>query len=82
MKYVSFVSKTWQQMNLADNLSAAMQNEVIRIAEERLGRALAERLKEKIRLPNWSYRGLEMIIDTVRTIEINDLERYLSELDK
>lgn len=69
-------------MNTSDKLSVAMQSEAIRIAEERLRRPLAERLKEKIRLPKWSYMGLEMIIDTVRTIELDDLERYLSELDK
>lgn len=66
----------------SDKVSVAMQDEVVRIAEERLNRPLTEGLKEKIRLPRWSYMGLEIIIDTVRTIELNDLERYLTDLDK
>ncbi len=69
-------------MNTSDKLLVAMQNEATKIAEDRLNRPLAKGLKEKICLPRWSYMGLEMIIDTVRTIEIDDLERYLSELDK
>jgi hypothetical protein len=39
-------------MNTSDKLSVSMQNEAIRIAEERLSQPLAERLKEKICLPN------------------------------
>jgi hypothetical protein len=69
-------------MNTSDKLYIAMQNEAIKIAEERLSRPLTESLKEKIRLPIWSYTGLEMIFDSVRTIEIYDLEQYLSDLEK
>ena len=69
-------------MSHPDNLTIAMQEDAIRIAELRLNRPLPNNLKEKIRLNRWSYMGLEMIIDTVRTIEANDLEKYLENLDK
>jgi hypothetical protein len=69
-------------MSHPDNLTIAMQDDAIRIAEMRLNRPLPTNLKEKIRLNRWSYMGLEMIIDTVRTIELNDLEQYLANLDK
>lgn len=69
-------------MNTVDKLAIAMQDNAIRIAEQRLNYSLSIKLKENIRLPKWSYMGLEMIIDTVRTIDIKDLERYLEELDK
>lgn len=58
-----------------------MQNEAISISEERLGKSLTPELVSNIRRP-WSYMGLEMIIDTVRTIELNDLEDYLDRLTK
>lgn len=69
-------------MNTVDKLAIAMQDNAIRIAEQRLNYSLTIKLKENICLPKWSYMGLEMIIDTVRTIDIKDLERYLEELDK
>ena len=59
-----------------------MQNKAISIVEMRLEKPLAEELKEKLRLKRWSYMGLEMIIDTVETIELTDLERYIRDLDK
>ena len=59
-----------------------MQNKAISIVEMRLEKPLAEELKEKLRLNRWSYMGLEMIIDTVETIELTDLERYIRDLDK
>jgi len=65
-----------------DELTISMQNEAIRIAEERLGHSLTESLIQNIRLGGWSYMGLEAIIDTVRTIELHDLERYLRDLKK
>lgn len=65
-----------------DELSISMQNEAIRIAEERLGYSLTEPLIQNIRLGGWGYMGLEAIIDTVRTIELPELERYLRDLKK
>jgi hypothetical protein len=35
----------------------------------------------KIRQNKWSYMGLEMMIDTVKTIDILEIEEYLSRLD-
>jgi hypothetical protein len=67
-------------MSSFDRLSIAMQDEAIRIVEQRLNQPLSSKLKAKIRLPKWSFMGLEMIIDTVRTIDIEDLERYLEDL--
>ena len=68
-------------MSKTDKLAIAMQDNVIRLAEERLAKPLDNELKRKVRLNRWSYMGLEMIIDTVRTIELSDLERYLRNLD-
>jgi len=64
-----------------DNLSANMQNEVIKIAEERLRKPLSNTLINKVRNPRWGYIGLEMIIDTVKTIDITKLESYLLNLE-
>jgi hypothetical protein len=58
-----------------------MQDEVIRIAETRLGHSLSEELIAKVRQKKWSYMGLEMIIDTVKGIEVSEIERYLAKLD-
>lgn len=68
-------------MSKPDDLSIAMQNEAIKISEQRLGRSLPPALVANIQKP-WSYMGLEMIIDTVRTIEIESLESYLTKLDQ
>jgi hypothetical protein len=64
-----------------DGLSRNMQDEVISIASERLGYALSDELMAKIRQRKWSYRGLEMMIDTVRAIEKSEITDYLSKLD-
>lgn len=64
-----------------DKLSRAMQQQAIRIASERLGKPLRKELAEKICQNKWSYMGLEMIIDTVSTIDIKEVENYLSKLD-
>jgi len=64
-----------------DNLSANMQNEVIKIAEERLGKPLSNTLINKVPGPRWGYMGLEIIIDTVKTIDITKLESYLLNLE-
>ena len=68
-------------MNNADKLSLAMQVEAIRIAEQRMGKPLPAKILANLD-KSWSYAGLEMIIDTVRTVEIEDLERYLTALGK
>ena len=64
-----------------DNLSKCMQDEVIRIAVNRLGKRLSKELESKVRQPKWSYMGLEMIIDTVNTIDASEIEGYLSRLE-
>ena len=66
---------------MADQLSVSMQNEAIRVSESRLGRTLSVHLKNKIRLGGWGYMGLEAIIDTVRTIDLDQLETYLGRLE-
>jgi hypothetical protein len=64
-----------------DALTRAMQDEIIKIASERLGCPLPVELIVKVRQNKWSYMGLEMIIDTVTTIEISKIKNYLSKLD-
>jgi hypothetical protein len=59
-----------------------MQDEVIKIAEKRLCRPLVNDIKEKVCQNRWSYMGLEMMIDTVKDIEFDKIESYLSNLDK
>lgn len=66
---------------VADNMSVKMQDAIIKMAEERLGKKLSAELKAKVRQPKWSYMGLEMIINTVRTIEDTEIENYLARLD-
>ena len=58
-----------------------MQDEVIKIASMRLGKSLPEELVSKVRQKKWGYMGLEMIIDTVRTIDTKEIEKYLATLD-
>ncbi len=58
-----------------------MQDEIIKVCSDRLTRPLPKELISKIRNSKWSYMGLEMIIDTVKAIEITELEGYLSRLD-
>ena len=65
----------------ADTLSQNMQNEVIKIATERVGRPLSKSLVAKVRQNKWSYRGLEMMMDAVKSLDVNEIENYLSHLD-
>ncbi len=65
-----------------DSLSQAMQEEVIKIASQRLGYSLSKELIAKVCQTKWSYMGLEMIIDTINNIEVSEIENYLSKLDK
>jgi hypothetical protein len=64
-----------------DSLSLSMQSEVIKVSERRLGHPLSKEMIAKIRQNKWSYMGLEMMIDTVKTIDILEIEEYLSKLD-
>lgn len=65
-----------------DTLSRKMQDEVIKIASERLVHSLPGELIAKVRQHKWSYMGLEMMIDTVvKAIEISGITNYLSKLD-
>lgn len=64
-----------------DSLSEAMQDEIIKIASQRLGHALSAELITKVRQKKWSYMGLEMIVDTVSNIEVSEIENYLSKLN-
>jgi hypothetical protein len=69
-------------MSIPNKLTVAMQDEVIKIAEKRLCRPLANDIKEKVCQNRWSYMGLEMMIDTVKDIEFDKIESYISNLDK
>lgn len=64
-----------------DALSRNMKDEVIKIASERLGSPLQDELIAKVRQRKWGYMGLEMMIDTVRTIDKSEIIDYLSKLD-
>ena len=64
-----------------DSLSRSMQDEVIRIATEKLGRPLSKELMGKVRQDRWSLMGLEMMIDAVRTKDKLEIESYLSRLE-
>ncbi len=57
-----------------------MQNEVIKISEERLGYPLPNEVINKIRDNRWGYMGLEMMKDTVTWIDVGKIENYLSSL--
>lgn len=74
---MTFLSKKDEQ----DSLSVSMQDEIIRIASTRIGKPLPEELIAKVRQRKWSYMGLEMIIDTVKSIDALEIEGYLSRLD-
>lgn len=64
-----------------DPLSISMQDEIFKIASARMGKPLPEALIAKVKQRKWSYMGLEMIIDTVKSIEVSEIESYLSKLD-
>lgn len=66
------------QMSRIDN--SVWQDKIIQMAEQRLGKPLSMEARDNIFTPNWSGMGLEMIEDTVRTIEIGELEGYLLRL--
>ncbi len=64
-----------------DKLSQRMQDEIIRIAESRLGKPLPAPVIACVRQKKWGYMGLEMMIDTVTNINPAEIEDYLAELD-
>jgi hypothetical protein len=63
-----------------DEITFNMQKKIIVILEDRLEKKLSPQIIEKIRTKYLSYIGLEMIIDTVNSIELKDLEIYLDNL--
>jgi hypothetical protein len=63
-----------------DTLSKAMQDEIIRIATERLGRPLSPELIANVREKGWSYRGLEWITELLSNMDASEIEGYLSRI--
>jgi hypothetical protein len=62
-----------------DKIASNMQTFIIETSEKKLGKKLSLETIEKIKKYS-SYIGLEMIIDTVNSIEIEKLEPYLNDL--
>ena len=62
-----------------DEIILNMQKKIIETSERRLDKKITKEILEKINKYQ-SYIGLEMIIDTVNSIEINKLELYLNDL--
>ena len=63
-----------------DKVTLKMQQEVVNISQERLGKKLPEVIVKKIETKYLSYVGLEMIIDSVTSLEIEKLEKYLNDI--
>jgi hypothetical protein len=59
-----------------------MQDEILRVSGLRLGYEVSNELVKNVRDSKWSYMGLEMILDSVKTIDIDQIEIYLSRLDQ
>lgn len=57
-----------------------MQKIIVEISQDRLEKKISPLIIKKIKTKYLSYIGLEMIIDTVKSIEIENLERYLDDL--
>lgn len=57
-----------------------MQIEIAKIYENRVSKKLPNEVAEKLKIKYLSYIGLEMIIDTVRSIELSKLDKYLNEI--
>ena len=58
-----------------------MQDEIIRLASDRLCRPLSEKSISVVRQNKWGYMGLEFMIDTVTTLDPTKIEDYLSNAD-
>ena len=65
-----------------DDLRVNMQDEILRVSALRLGHEVSNELVNNVRDSKWSYMGLEMILDSVKTIDIDQIEIYLSQLDQ
>ena len=63
-----------------DEITFNMQKKIVEISEDRLESKLSPVIIEKIKTKYLSYIGLEMIIDTVNSIPLKELERYLDDL--
>lgn len=63
-----------------DGVTSSLQDEIIRIATLRLGHPLSPELISMVRINRWGYMGLESIIDTIKFIEVDEIENYLSGL--
>jgi hypothetical protein len=63
-----------------DQLSIKMQEAIIDLAEQKTGRPLRKELLDNIKTRGWSYMGLEMIFDTVKTLDDYAIEDYLRAL--
>lgn len=63
-----------------DALSVSMQEAIIGMTQKKLQRELPDDFIKNIRNRGWSYMGLEMILDTVTTLGVEDLEEYLQNL--
>ena len=57
-----------------------MQKIIVEISQDRLGKKISPLIIEKIKTKYLSYIGLEMIIDSVKSIEVENLEKYLDDL--
>jgi hypothetical protein len=56
------------------------QQKIISVSETRLNKKLSKRTINKIETKYLSFIGLEMILDTVESIELEKLENYLKEI--
>lgn len=63
-----------------DGVTTGMQDEIIKIATLRLGHPLSPEIISLLRINRWGYMGLESIMDTVKSLEVNEIEEYLSRL--
>ncbi len=56
------------------------QQKIISVSETRLKKKLSNRITNKIETKYFSFIGLEMILDTVESIEIEKLENFLKKI--
>lgn len=81
LKCVDFMTRYFGLNNAnQDRISVNMQEAIIGEAQKKLQAELPEQLIDKIRNGGWSYTGLEMILDTVKTLEREALANYLQKL--
>jgi hypothetical protein len=63
-----------------DEVTLNMQNMIMETSQDRLGEVLSQEIIEKIKTKYQSYIALEMIIDMIKSIEIENLKKYLEDL--